>query len=565
MSTRSTAIARGVGLQVLAKVSVLPLAMVTLGIATRYLGPQDYGLLATAVVFVTSFEAFSELGVGTIVVRRVAGRGGNLERLVGQSLAFSSVYALPLALVAGVVGIGVYWGDTEQQLAVAVLAVGLVATTHANCFDPVFDVKVRYSAAASAEFFSRVLTLSAAAAVAFFDLGLLGMCAVQIIPQTLRLVVQWWGARRLTTIRWVPDAAGIKSLLKESLPLTVISIIGVAYWRADGLILSVLAPPEQIGGYYLAVQIAFTLTLVSRVFSRSVLSTISETYASDRVRFGRAVDQGYRFLLLVGVPIAVVGWPLAGRMAQVVGSEEFRPFAGPPLQLFFVAVGMTFLSAIVSDGLIAAHEQRYLTTMSSINLGINIVGNIVLIPFLGAVACGIMMVVTETIGVGASQWRLRRHGAHPLPFGYLARLVPAGLLSLGAIWLTYDLPLVVPMIAGGLAYVAGAFAMGAVPPALRAAMFGALRPKSLDRMEAESGGATGSPPATGTTDVAGVSEEPGAEAVPSGPGPGPLPHPVSPGAALDAETAVLDLASLQTVRFRATGDKYVEMRIIRRP
>ena len=523
MSTRSTAIARGVVLQVLAKFSVLPLSVLTLGVATRYLGPQDYGLLATAVVFVTSFEAFSELGIGTVVVRRVAGRGGNLERLVGNSLAFSSAYAVPLAAVAGLVGLGVYWGQTEQQLAVVVLALGLVASTLANCFDPVFDVRVRYSAAASAEFLSRVLTLTAAVGVAYFDLGLLGMCAVQIIPQTLRLGIQWWGARRLATIRWVPDVASIGGLLREALPLTVISIIGVLYWRADGLILSILAPPEQIGGYYLAIQIAFTLTLVSRVFSRSVLSTINETYATDRPRFGRAVDQGYRFLLLVGVPISVVGWPLSGRMAQVVGDEAFRPFAGPPLQLFFVAVSLTFLSAIVSDGLIAAHEQRFLTTMSSINLAINVVGNIVLIPYLGALACGIMLVLTETIGILASQWRLRRHGAHPLPFGYLARLAPAAVLALVAVRLTYDLPLAVPMIAGGVAYVAGAFACGAVPRSLRDAALGALRPESLDRMESAAA----------------------ADGV-------------------DAPTTELDVASLQTVRLRAARRDYVEMRVVPR-
>ncbi len=594
MSTRSTAIARGVAIQVLAKFSALPLSMVTLGIATRYLGEGGYGVLAAAVVFAQTFEAFTELGLGTIIVRRVAGLGGNLERLVGMNISFSTVYALPLAIIAAIAGIGVYWGDYEQQAAVCVLAVGLIFTTVSSCYEPVFDVKVRYSSAASAEFFSRVLTLSAAASVAYFDWGLLAMCAVQIIPQALRLVIQWWGARRLAQLSWVVDWPEMWKLLKEAFPLTIISIIAVLYWRADGLLLSILGTSEQIGGYYAALQIAFTLTLISQVFERSVLSTINETYNSDRARFARAVDQGYRFLLLMGFPIAVIGWPLAQRMADLVGgSNGVGAFAGPPLQFFFIAVAMTFLSAIVSDGLIAAHEQRYLTTMSTINLVINIVGNIILIPHLGAVACGIMLIVTETIGVLASQWRLRRHGVHPLPFAYLARLVPAGLLALGAIWLTYDLPLLIPLAAGGLAYFGGALLVGAIPPAMRNALLGALRPKSLDRMEAEAaaenaddgiGAAPSAPTVEPRIDPAGVGLDaattvlPGAARVPEG------------RSALDAETAQmrptvaagtrsvprrdladitdvptmeLDMAALQTIRMRQQG-KFVEMRVIRK-
>ncbi|MCD2190226.1 flippase [Actinomycetospora soli] len=597
MSTRSTAIARGVAIQVLAKFSALPLSMVTLGIATRYLGEGGYGVLAAAVVFAQTFEAFTELGLGTIIVRRVAGLGGNLERLVGMNISFSTLYAVPLAIIAAIAGFGVYWGDYEQQAAVAVLAVGLIFTTVSSCYEPVFDVKVRYSSAASAEFFSRVLTLSAAASVAYFDWGLLAMCAVQIIPQALRLVIQWWGARRLTTLSWVVDWPEMWRLLKEAFPLTIISIIAVLYWRADGLLLSILGTQEQIGGYYAALQIAFTLTLISQVFERSVLSTINETYNSDRERFARAVDQGYRFLLLVGFPIAVIGWPLAQRMADLVGgSNGVGAFAGPPLQFFFIAVAMTFLSAIVSDGLIAAHEQRYLTTMSTINLGINIVGNIILIPHLGAVACGIMLIVTETIGVLASQWRLRRHGVHPLPFGYLARLVPAGLLALGAIWLTYDLPLLIPLAAGGIAYFAGALLVGAIPPAMRNALLGALRPKSLDRMEAEAaaenaddgiGVAPSAPTVDPRIDPAGVGLDAATTVLP---GMARVPEGRSAPDALDAETAQmrptvaagtrsaprrdfaditdvptmeLDMAALQTIRMRQQG-KFVEMRVIRK-
>jgi hypothetical protein len=199
-----------------------------------------------------------------------------------------------------------------------------------------------------------------------------------------------------------------------------------------------------------------------------------------------------------------------------------------------------------------------------------------------------------------SQWRLRRHGVHPLPFGYLLRLVPAGLLALGAIWLTEDLPLIVPLAAGGIAYFGGALLVGAIPASMRDALLGALRPRSLDRMEAE---------------AAEAGEQEGLGVSPSGPTLGPFVDPDRAPNALDADTTVLpqaarvpgsrapadaldaettqlkpaalaaagrggrrdtgttdvtdvptmelDLAALQTIRMRQQG-KYVDLRIIRR-
>ncbi|MDL5157125.1 oligosaccharide flippase family protein [Actinomycetospora termitidis] len=547
---RSTAVARGVVFQVAAKFSGLPLSIITLSVVTNYLGQGGYDVLAAAVVFAGAFEALTELGIGTIVVRRVAGRGEDLESLVAMNIGFSTIYALPLAAAVAGAGVFIYWGDPTAQAATAIIAAGLAATTVSNTFEPVFDVRVRYSSAASAEFLSYVITLGAALGIQHFDLGLLAMCVVQILPQCLRLGIQWWGASRLIRISWKPSFSGSMSLLREALPITIISIIGVAYWRADGLVLTALGGPGEIGAYYLALRIAFTLSQISKVFERSVLSTVNEAFAENRARFAEAIDRGYRFLILIGLPVAALGWALSDRIVALVGNEDFVPTTGPVLALFFVAVAMTFLSAIVSDGLIAADEGRYLTTMSTINLIINIVGNIILVPHLGAVACAIMLIVTETIGVAASQWRLRRWGVHAIPIGYVARLLPAAALALGAIELTYSLPLIVPLALGGIAYLGGAVLTGAIPPAMRNALLGALRPQSLDRMEADHADGVAAREADEFADAPTMVI--------------PALWPRSMAGTLDAPTTELNAALLETMRMRALQTKYVDLEI-RRP
>jgi O-antigen/teichoic acid export membrane protein len=462
-------------LQLVSRLLSLPLALVTLSLATHYLGEHGYGVLTTAVVFAGLFDTFTELGIGTIIVRRVTAGEGSLSRLVGMNVALSTVYAIPLALVAGAAGLLVYNGEPTTQLAVLIVCARLIFTTLASCFEPVFDVHLRYEAVAASELGSRIVTLAVTALVVLTDAGLIMMCAVQILPQLVRMVVTGLAAHRMAGARPVLDPGATLRLVRESLPITLMIAIGVFYWRADGVLLSVLSNPAEVGAYGLALQLTSTFSLIPQVFCRSTLSTISKSFATDPIRFRAAMEKGYRFLLLCAAPVAILGWPLAERLVALVGSAAFIDRTTPVLQLFFVAVAVSFLNPLISDALIAGRQERFLTTLSATNLVLNIGLNAALIPMLGAVGTGIALITTHAAGVLVSQIRLRRIGVGLVPVGYLLRLVPALTLALGALWLTWKLPLVVPLAAAGIAYTLGTVAAGAVPPTMRSSLWAAVR------------------------------------------------------------------------------------------
>jgi O-antigen/teichoic acid export membrane protein len=474
VTKRATAIARGVVVQVAARVIGLPLSLVSLVIATRYLGLHGYAVLTTAVVFVGLFDTFTDVGVGTVIVRRVAGReNASLPRLVGINLTFSLGYAIPLAIAAAIAGFFAYPGQVSVQIAVLIVSSGLVFDALSSCLNPVFDVHVRYSAVASAEFGGRLITLLASVLVVFTNAGLLAMCAVQVLPNLIRLVVLTHAARKLVALRLIRAGKETLRLLRESVPFALIMLIAIVYWRADGVLLSLLSDSTQIAAYGIAVQLAFNLAVIPQVFSRSAMSTINASYADDRDRFRGAVDSGYRFLLLCSAPIAVLGLPLAGRILTLVANQFTAP-ATRTLQLFFVACALSFITTIVSNALIAAHEQQFLTRLSLLNLTVNIGLNLVLIPMFGAVGTGIALIVTELSGVVFTQSRMLRIGAGPIPLRYLLRLVPGLLAAVFAMWATWSLPLAVPLLAGGISYLAGAWLGGALPEPMRTTIISAF-------------------------------------------------------------------------------------------
>jgi len=79
----------------------------------------------------------------------------------------------------------------------------------------------------------------------------------------------------------------------------------------------------------------------------------------------------------------------------------------------------SLLTMAIGSGLVAAHQQRYLTTLSMVNLVVNAGLNVILIPHFGAVGCGIALIVTVRFA--------RDKNMNELDSAQLARLIDSRL------------------------------------------------------------------------------------------------------------------------------------------
>jgi O-antigen/teichoic acid export membrane protein len=470
VTSRATAIARGVAVQVGGRLGGLLVALVTIKISTDYLGLEGFGLLTTTIVFAGLFEAFTELGVADVIVRRVTQGRGNLRPLAGVNLGLSIVLGPAVAVTSAAIGLLVYRDNPQLQLAVAIVSIGLIFTTLATCANPVFQTRVQFGAKASADLVSRLLALGATLAVAHLDLGLLAMAAVQVVHPFTRMVIYLVAADRMQ--RWATrfDVAESLSLVKESLPLTAMIIVGVLYYRADGLILSVLSDSSQVAVYGLALQIAGNLSVLPQVFAKTSMSTLTER-RSDPVAFESAVRVSYRIMLVFLLPVAVLGWPLAAGAIGLVSTPEFVGPGTLTLQLFLISMGIGFLNPLLSAALFAAGRQGFLLRMALVTLAINVGLNLVLVPGSGAAGAAAAAIVAQLAGVVASTLVLYREGVRPPTLPDLARILPALAVSLGAVLLLADAPYLLRVAAGAVLYGSLIIAFRALPVPILMSLF----------------------------------------------------------------------------------------------
>jgi O-antigen/teichoic acid export membrane protein len=450
------------GYQLVFRVLGMVASIVTVALTVRHLGGDSYGHLTTAIVFISLWTSLTELGIGAVIVRRVTSGHGDLERLVRVNTGLSLVYGVPLTIVAAVSGLLIYADEPEVVTVLPVVAIGLALTSVASCVQPVFLATVRFKAVAWSDVVSRVLSLVVTLVLLQTDAGLMWFAIVQVVPPLVVLAVQGVAASRIVSWRPVFDLRESWDLVRESLPQTAVLVIGVLYWRIDGVLLSLLDTPLQVGTYYLTSTLAFTLSIIPTFFASSTLSMMTGLWGHDRARFATFTARSVETMMFVGAPIAVVGLVLAGPVVRLIGSAEFVDDGTPTLALLFVAVGVTFLNGTVSQALFAAHQQTFLVRLNVVNLAINIGLNLVLIPMWGAAGAAAALLVTELIGQVIATWKLSRHSSYRTPWRFAARLVVPLVAAAGIAELLRPTPVLVAGAAAGLVYVMVNLVLGPV-------------------------------------------------------------------------------------------------------
>jgi O-antigen/teichoic acid export membrane protein len=450
--------------------AALLVSLFTISISTTYLGLEGYGLLTATIVFIGLFESFTELGIAEVIVRRVTQGHGDLRRLSGINLGFSIVLGPLVAVTSVVLGLVVYRDNPQLQLAIAIVSLGLVFTTLATCANPVFQTRVQFGAKATADLLSRVLALGGTIVVAHLDAGFLAMAAVQVVHPLIRMVISLVAAGRME--RWVTrfDVRESISLVRESLPLTAMIVVGVLYYRADGLILSVLSTPAQTAVYGLALAIAGNLSVLPQVFAKTSMSTLAERRA-DPVAFESAVQVSYRIMLVFLLPVAVLGWPLAAGAIDLVSTPDFVEQGTLTLQLFLVGAAIGFLNPLLATALFSAGRQGFLVRMALVTLALNIALNLALVPRFGAAGTAATLIASQLVGVGASTYVLYREGVRPPALRDLARILPGLGLALAALLLLADVPFLVRALVAGLVYGVLVIVLRALPLPILTSLF----------------------------------------------------------------------------------------------
>ncbi|OBJ29525.1 teichoic acid transporter [Mycobacterium colombiense] len=456
-----TRMAHAFSIQLICRALGMLASVVSVAMTARYLGPGRYGQLSIAVLFIAMWTSLADLGIATVIVRRVTSGRGDLERLVRINSGLALIYCVPLAVLAAVSGLVIYQ-DPEVRVMLVVLSGALLMQTMVTRFEPVFLATVRFSAVAISDVAARTGTLAMVAWLVAMRSDVIWFAVAQLIPPAVQLLIQGAAATRHISVRPIFAPREAADLLRESLPLIGFLVVGLLYCRADGVILSLLSTHSEVGVYGLAFTIAFNTIVVSLIFHKSTLSTATELFSRDVAAFAAFLRRSVELMCFVAVPVAVVGALLSGPLIAFFGDNAFVARGTPTLALLFVAAALRFVGGTLGQGLVASHHQRILFWLTMATLVLNVALNLSLAGRYGAVGPGVALVCTEFFNMVVSTWWLRRHCGYRTPVMFVLRLLIPTAASVAVTLLLSGHHVIVVLIAAAAAYLATSAIVGPI-------------------------------------------------------------------------------------------------------
>ena len=186
------------------------------------------------------------------------------------------------------------------------------------------------------------------------------------------------------------------SLLKLSIPVGIAAIMNQVYFHFDLVTIGLIKGESDVGLYNAGFKLVTFLLSVDTAFAWVYFPMVSRFFVESKEKLKSLVFAGTKLILLFAVPLAFGGTLLAGRVINLIYGEQFTG-ASDAFRILIWAIPLTSIQTIFAFGLLGCNLEKKYSLGMVIGTFINIVLNLILIPFLGIKGAAAATIISEIV------------------------------------------------------------------------------------------------------------------------------------------------------------------------
>lgn len=362
-------------------------------ISARYLGPSNYGLLNYASSVVAFVFPVAQLGLRNVLVEEIVSNPERVGKALGTSLLIS--IASSICCMAGcVVFVAVAnAGERDTLIVCALCSVSLI-------FQSTEMIQYWYQAKLLSKYTS-IVSLIAYTVVVLYKMFLLitgkniyWFAAASafdyfLISVSLLLFYKKLGSQKLS----FSFSLG-KELLSKSKHYIVASMMVTVFLQTDKIMIKMMVGNAENGFYATAVTCATMMGFVFTAIIDSLRPVIFEGKKTDDGKFKKNMSILYSIIIYMGLAQSVVLTIFAKPIVKFLYGDEY--FAAIPLLRIIVwYCGFSYMGSVRNIWMLAEGKQKYLWMINLSGALLNVIGNLICIPLIGAAGAAIVSVLTQ--------------------------------------------------------------------------------------------------------------------------------------------------------------------------
>jgi len=362
----------------------------------RSLGRESYGQFSFIYVYLSFFEVFVQFGLNPILTRELSQDKQRGPAALGNALLLRTLLIL-LAIPAAweLIRLSGYPLSVKQGVFLASFQLFL---TLRPVFEAIFrsELAMLYPALWNGIRALLNLMLVGIAVLALPSLPI--FILAYLVSGFVGLAGLWLASSRRMPFRFRWDKPIMRHLVKQSLPMVFSGYLTLLYYRIDVMMLSVMKGFQEIGYYSVATRLTESLNMISGALLISFFPLFASTFKESRVKFELFYTQAFRWLLLLGLPLALGGSLVARELILLFFGAEYAP-SGITLTILLWYTFFCFIGSLLANILIACGKQVTDMWISGLLVLLNVALNALLIPRLSYNGAALATVTTEAMGV----------------------------------------------------------------------------------------------------------------------------------------------------------------------
>lgn len=380
-------------------------ALVLLAIAYfalfRYLKPFGSGQYQFVLSYVLLFSTIVDFGVQQLITKKISEDPGNAKTYFQEFFSFEVLAAVLLYAVLLLVAFFRHYDKVVFE-AIIVTGLGMVMNALTYPFLSVMAAFQDIKKVALINFLNSLVNISVIFAAIIFHRYIVFLASVQVIFGILDLFLYRQFIKKHLPNPEVLKAIFrfdfnlIKNILRQGWPFALLVGFSAIYNRIDVVLITALLGYAQTGLYTAAYKIFDLLGFFPSVVSYTLFPFFAGLMAKKAIGEVRVNLEKYlKLMLAAALPMAVGGMLLSTKLIALVAGPGYGQ-AAPVLAILIWAPAILFIY-IPLNSLVISQLTKKAVMITGINVIVNTVGNLILIPRFGILASAAMTVVSESL------------------------------------------------------------------------------------------------------------------------------------------------------------------------
>jgi len=393
-------VAKNTIIQVFGKIITVVIALVAIGLITRYLGTEGFGEYTTALAFLSFFGVLADMGLCTILAREISQDEKNKERITSNLFTFRLIADIVTFTLVPLIALKFnYSNNLKQTIAIGALAFLFVSL--AQIMRAIFQQELRVDKIAIAEVAGKTLFVVLAIFIIKFSLDNTSrsFMVAMVCGNALLLLLSIIFVRKFVKFKFRFDFSYWKKILVMVIPMSLAIVFNSIYFKIDTILLSIFKPIADVGIYGLPYKILEVLIFTSAIFVGIIFPLLSKYFREDKSKFRAIFSYSQDALLIISIPLLFGGIALAEPIILILGGSEFIASI-TVFRILLFAIVIMFLNTLISHVIISAGKEKAIAWIHGIGATLSILTNIIFIPlytYIGASGTTIFVELTMLI------------------------------------------------------------------------------------------------------------------------------------------------------------------------